>query len=117
MKLAALAGAAALAAGCASTRYRWGDYDEALYAHYKRPQEKVEFVQRLAALIASAEQAGGPVPPGCYAEYGYALLEAGDFARAIDHFEKERKAWPESAALMEKMIKVAERQARGRAGS
>ena len=38
--LAALAVAALAASGCAGkvTTYRWGNYDEVLYAHYKTPR-------------------------------------------------------------------------------
>ncbi len=115
MRLNILPGALALAAaaapfGCASnTLYRWSGYDEALYDHYKNPQKRDEFVAKLSGVIEEAEKSGGVVPPGCYAEYGWALYEEGRTAEAVVYFEKESKRWPESRPLMEKLIRNAAR--------
>jgi hypothetical protein len=103
-------GAVAGPFGCApKTLYRWGGYDEALYDHYKNPQKRDEFVARLSGIIEEAEKGGGVVPPGCYAEYGWALYEEGRTAEAVVYFEKESKRWPESRPLMEKLIRNATR--------
>jgi len=91
------------------TMYRWGGYDEALYDHYKNPQKRDEFVVRLSGIISEAEKSGGAVPPGCYAEYGWALYEEGRTTEAVAYFEKESKQWPESRPLMEKLIRNASR--------
>jgi hypothetical protein len=96
--------------GCApKTLYRWGGYDQALYDHYKNPQKRDEFVAKLAAVIEEAEKTGSVVPPGCHAEYGWALYEEGRLAEATVYFEKESKQWPESRPLMEKLIRNAAR--------
>jgi hypothetical protein len=96
--------------GCAqNTMYRWGGYDEALYDHYKNPQKRDEYVAKLSGIIQAAEEHGGVVPPGCYAEYGWALYEEGRTADAVVYFEKESKRWPESRTLMEKLIRNAAR--------
>ena len=101
--------------GCAqNTLYRWGGYDQALYDHYKNPQKRDEFVARLSGIIQEAEATGGKVPPGCYAEYGWALYEEGRASEAVTYFDKESKLWPESRPLMEKLIRNAAR-ARGAA--
>ena len=103
-------GAAAGPYGCApKTLYRWGGYDQALYDHYKNPQKRDEFVAKLSGIVSEAEKSGNPVPPGCYAEYGWALYEEGRAAEAIVYFEKESKLWPESRPLMEKLIRNASR--------
>jgi len=109
--LGALAGLAGLAPfGCAqNSMYRWGGYDQALYDHYKNPQKRDEFVAKLSGIIQQAEATGGLVPPGCYAEYGWALYEEGRTAEAVTYFEKESKRWPESRPLMEKLIRNAAR--------
>jgi hypothetical protein len=92
--------------GCAApTMYRWGDYNDALYHHYKNPNDRDEFVAKLREVIEAAEKAGSIVPPGCYAEYGWALLEAGHDEEAVGYFEKEGKQWPDSRPLMEKLIR------------
>jgi len=48
------------------------------------------------------------VPPGIYAEYGFALYEKGNFPDAIKFFKLESDKWPESRVLMAKMIRNAE---------
>lgn len=99
----------ALAACQPPTLYRWGNYDEALYSHYKKPQEREAFVSSLKEIVLGAEQEGRKAPPGCYAEYGYALYEEGQYQSAIAYYTKERDQWPESQVLVQKLIASAER--------
>lgn len=103
-KTIALAACLALAA-CAQpkTLYTWGEYQPALLAHAKNPQDVAGFAKRLETSIATAEKAGN-VPPGLYAEYGYALLELNRQADAVRFFTKERERWPESGVLMSRLI-------------
>lgn len=96
-----------LLAGCAQTMYRWGGYDETLYNHYKNPQDRQEFVEHLSLVISDAESRGARVPPGCYAEFGWALYEEGRGEQAVVYFAKESKFWPESRVLMEKLVRNA----------
>lgn len=104
--------------GCGAHKglYRWGGYDEGLYAHYRNPQEAAAWAETMAGIIAYSESYGGPVPPGCYAEYGWALYEQGRREEATVYFEKESKSWPESRGLMEKLIRNARRGAAAQAG-
>jgi hypothetical protein len=96
--------------GCKTTQlYPWGNYDEALYAHYKHPQKRDEFVAELKKVVDAADARRLKAPPGCYAEYGYEMLEEGRRTEAATYFKKERDAWPESRAFMDKMIAVAGR--------
>ena len=96
--------------GCASNRkYAWGNYDSTLYRHYKDPQDKANNLEKLKEIIEIGEKEDR-VPPGLYAEYGYALYETGNISEAIINFEKEKAKWPESKILMEKMIRNAKRQ-------
>jgi hypothetical protein len=105
-RVGALAFLVVIGLGCApKTLYRWGGYDDALYRHYKNPQDRDEFVAKLQAVIEEAEKTGGLVPPGCYAEYGWALYEEGRTKDAVAYFEKESTQWPESRPFMEKLIK------------
>jgi hypothetical protein len=83
--------------------YQWGDYQNALLSYTKNPQETSKFADRLKRTIDKAEVKDG-VPPGLYAEYGYALIELNQPSEAIAFFGRERKKWPESAALMNKLI-------------
>jgi hypothetical protein len=111
VRVGALAFLAGAGLGCVQqkTLYRWGGYDDALYRHYKNPQDRDEFVAMLRGVIDEAEKTGGVVPPGCYAEYGWALLEEGRANDAVAYFEKESKQWPESRPFMEKLIKIVAR--------
>ncbi|OPZ58697.1 MAG: hypothetical protein BWY87_01341 [Deltaproteobacteria bacterium ADurb.Bin510] len=98
--------------GCAGQRYEWGGYEDTLYRHYRRPAEAAEFTTRLGDDLHRAETSG-KVPPGLYAEYGYALYEAGRYAEAQDYFKRESDLWPESRVLMARLIELcAKAQAR-----
>jgi hypothetical protein len=111
MRLGVLAAVllAASVIGCAGrqTMYHWGSYDAALYRHYQNPNEREAWITALKTIIGEAEREGRKVPPGLYAEYGYVLLEEGSTKEAIAYFEKEKARWPESAVLMDKMIRNA----------
>jgi len=93
-----------LLAGCAAQpRYTWCKYDCLLYDHYKNPEQNAEFIEALKEAVLEGE-AAGQVPPGIYAEYGYALYEQGNNPLAIQYFQKESEKWPESRVFMAKMI-------------
>jgi len=111
--LAVLALVAALgASGCVQqSMYHWRGYDDGLYRHYRNPQSREQWVETLRTVVLEAEESGRRVPPGLYAEYGYALYEEQAWPEAIVYFEKEKAKWPESAVLMDKMIRNAQRQA------
>jgi hypothetical protein len=102
------------AGGCAgpTSYYHWGRYNETLYAHYRAPQQREAWIEGLKTTILEAEQADRKMPPGVYAEYGYALFEEGLTAEAIVYFQKEKALWPESRFLMDKLIRNAEQRGR-----
>ena len=85
------------------TLYSWNGYDRELLSYYKNPAELNQFAEKLFEDIESAEL-DGKVPPGLYAEYGYAMLELGDARTAVVYFKKERDLWPEAAFLMGAVI-------------
>ena len=95
-----------LLSGCASAPksiYEWGGYQSTLLSHTKNPSEKQKYADRLSATVAKSEEKNA-VPPGLYAEYGYALLSLDRTAEALEYFAKERSKWPESAKLMDGVI-------------
>ena len=99
--------------GCvAQSRYNWCDYDTKMYKHYKNPVQREAFVQGLKEIIEEAEPEG-KVPPGIYAEYGFALYEEGNHQAAIAYFKKEADKWPESRVFMTKLIAIAGNRAQG----
>ena len=103
--LIVLVGFALQAVACvAPTRYYWGNYENRLLAAYKNPQEEAAFTTHLRFIIDEAKKKGKRVPPGIYAEYGYSLYRAGDSESAAIYFQQEADAWPESSALMLRLI-------------
>jgi hypothetical protein len=103
-----LAAAALLAVtGCASQQgmYDWGGYSGLLYQNYKKPDTVAANLVKLQEHVSVMEQRRATVAPGLYADLGTLYLQAGDRDRALDNYRKERAAWPESAGLMDSMIK------------
>ena len=95
--------------GCTTSRYTWNNYDSVLYQHYKNPHENDAFIEKIKDIIQQGE-ASDTIPPGIYAEYGYALYEKGQYPEAMDLFQKEYDKWPESRVFMTKMISNTEKQ-------
>lgn len=96
--------------GCAtrSGLYDWGGYDALLYESYKDPAGIPKNRQALAAHIGALEKGGKRVAPGLHADLGTMLLQAGDKDGALSNFRRERELWPESAVVMDAMIKTLE---------
>lgn len=92
--------------GCVSTKHDWGNYESELYTYYKSPtpEEQEELMNELATTFSRTENEGVVPPPGLYAEYGTFLFQEGDFPSAIQYYEKEKNAWPESAKFMDSLI-------------
>ncbi len=93
-----------------NTLYDWGGYDESLYEYYHDPVEAQEFPLALEAHLVQLEQNEQKPAPGLYAEVGTFKLKEGDISSAISYYEKEAEAWPESAALMNAIIKNLKKQ-------
>jgi hypothetical protein len=102
--------AVVLCAGCAKpTLYSWGDYDESLEQRYEK--ENIAQAEQLLRDQMLAYADGQRVPPGVYADYAFLLFRRGDLAGAVFFFEKEKKTFPESALLMNKLIERIRKQA------
>ncbi len=93
-------------AGCASqsSNYQWGSYSDGLYHYYQRPGEHEQIRARLVKHVNNLEKQGALIPPGLYAEVGTYFLEAGDSATAVEYYQKEHDAWPESRDFMSALI-------------
>jgi len=112
LKMAASVALALSVVGCATSNnlYRWGGYEDNLYAAYKDPTRAEALRLKLEAHIQETEKAGLKVAPGLYAELGTLYMQAGSQRKAIDYYTLERKAWPESNQLMTAMIQNLERR-------
>ncbi len=90
-------------AGCAPPAlYQWGEYEDSLYRRYVK-EDSAGAEAYLRETIVAAELTSR-VPPGVYADYGFLLYRHGDYAGAIEKFDQEKRAFPESAALMSRLI-------------
>jgi hypothetical protein len=92
--------------GCAQQGlYDWGGYSGLMYQNYKKPESVAANLTILQAHVTTLEGRKAKVAPGLYADLGTLYLQAGDHNRALENYRKERAAWPESAGLMDAMIK------------
>ncbi|MFH0907654.1 MAG: DUF4810 domain-containing protein [bacterium] len=53
---------------------------------------------------------GPRIPPGAHADYGFLLFRRGDISGGVSFFEMEKRAFPESAAFMDKVIDRADKK-------
>ncbi len=99
-----------LLSGCApGGLFYWGDYEDSLYQRYieHNPAQAEIYLQQT---IAEAEHNRYRMPPGVYADYGFMLYRRGDKPAAIAYFSKEKETYPESSALMTKLIERVRQQ-------
>lgn len=95
--------------GCAPPAlYQWGEYEDSLYRRYVK--EDIAGAEAYLRETLVAAELKSRVPPGVYADYGFLLYRRGDYAGAIEKFEQEKRAFPESAALMSKLIERIQQQ-------
>lgn len=96
--------------GCASNSlYDWGHYEDSLYDRYVK-EDLTHGEAYAQETITDTERNQGRVPPGVYADYGFLLYRRGDKTGAVAYFEKEKHAFPESTALMAKLIERVRKQ-------
>ena len=79
-KLILLGAIIGLFASCGSTKslYSWYNYEDATYQYNKKRTDelKVKMMDQYLKLIQKQKGSRKAVPPGLYAEYGYALYMA-----------------------------------------
>ena len=82
--------------------YRWGAYEDILYAGYKKPEssEPVAEAQLIATDMTRTESEGREVPPGVRIHLGYLYFIQGRDSEAAALFETEREKFPESAVFI-----------------
>ena len=104
---------ALLLTGCARQEiFYWGNYENTLFERYVE-NDNSQTETRLQVLIQEAQNANRRVPPGVYADYGVILCKQGKESKAISFFEQEKKLYPESSILMNKLINSVNFQKKG----
>ncbi len=105
MRTAVLATSVLLLSACgANTMYNWEGYNYALLKHYKDGTSTAELADSLRKVVTKSEKTGA-VPPGLYAEFGYALLNSAQTEEALVYFQKEHDKWPESRPFLDDVIR------------
>jgi hypothetical protein len=103
--------------GCAAPLYKWGGYDDALYASYKDVTKTEALRIRLESHISEMEKGQQKVAPGLYAELGTLYLQSGSAEQAMRFYARERDTWPESRPLMSALIQNIERRHKPQEGA
>ncbi len=98
-----------LLAGCQTARplYYWGHYEPLAYQSYAAPQ-KAPPEKQIEALLEDEQKAAAanlPLHPGFHAHLGYLYYQVGKYDLGRKEFEAEKQLFPESAQLMDRMLK------------
>ena len=109
-KLLFIAAASLALASCSSsetTLYSWHDYEDATYQYNKRRTDKLHDKMMSQYSLMTEKQKGvrKTVPPGLYAEYGFALCQSGQREQGLNYLKKEIELYPESRGFIERIIK------------
>ena len=92
--------------GCASSQpdmYRWGPYEDSLFAVYHEPQFKEEVLHEYMMFIQK-DKGERPIAPGLFAEAGTFMLNQGDVKSAIKYYRMELERWPASQPMLTTLI-------------
>ncbi|WP_151715067.1 DUF4810 domain-containing protein [Acinetobacter sp. TUM15071] len=96
--------------GCAAgpqPLYSWGSYTQQTYLMYNQPEKATPSAQiiKLEAEIEKAKAKNLAVPPGLYAHLGLLSLQVNNAQKAVEYFQLERKVYPESTVLMDRLLR------------
>ena len=112
-KLILLGAVIGLLSSCSSTKslYSWYDYEDATYNYNKKRTDelKVKMMDQYLKLIQKQKGSRKVVPPGLYAEYGYALYMGGKKEEGLNYLKQEIKLYPESESYISRIIKQLEK--------
>lgn len=107
LKITILISLLSVFSSCVSpTKYYWGEYENLIYTQYQEPGKVTpEYqIEKMRADIQRAASKNKPLPPGFYAHLGSQYLQIGKAVEARRYFTAEKKAFPESAALMDRFL-------------
>lgn len=96
-----------LGVGCGSKPlYRWGAYEDLLYREWSEPGSAppAEQIDRLLRDVEKAYSKGKLVPPGVHAHLGYLQVGQGNLTAAVEHFEAEKRAFPEAEFFIDGIL-------------
>lgn len=102
-----VAAASVFLAGCQSNqRYYWGSYEDLVYVSFSEPGKlsPAEQIKVMEEDLRYADEHSKPVPPGFHAHLGYLYSKVGNKEAARANFETEKRLFPESAVLMDRLL-------------
>jgi hypothetical protein len=93
----------ALATGCETTHYDWGRYEDSVYAITSTPDgfDLQAEIDGLEQQLEKSMNHDRLPPPGLHAHLGYLHSVAGNLDAARQHFENEKRLYPESKKFMD----------------
>jgi len=88
------------------TLYQWGKYEDLLYKRYVKPgsispQEEISALELQLEKTYSKELLP---PPGLHAHLAYLYISDGQYSRALEHFQAEKKLFPASEHFINGLI-------------
>lgn len=101
-----------LLAGCAAAPkplYKWGNYQNDLYARFKATSSAEQQIQGMEKTLQSSKSQL-PIAPGFHAHLGLLYGEAGRRNEMCEQFKIEKQLFPESAVFMDMLLSKAENQ-------
>ncbi len=90
--------------GCARSIYEWGSYEGSIYDLYTDEFNLQRNIDILTREVEKTRDTGGVIPPGKLAHLGYLHSLAGNVDAAVQSFEAEKAAFPESAKFVDFLI-------------
>lgn len=99
--------ASTLLAGCqANQHYYWGSYEDLVYVSFAEPGKlaPAEQIKVMEEDQRDADKHSKPLPPGFHAHLGYLYSTIGNKEAARANFEAEKRLFPESAVLMDRLL-------------
>lgn len=100
--------AVGLLAACAQPKslYSWQSYQPMVYVYLQEENEDyVVQIQTLEENVQSARATDKALPPGFRAHLGMLYLKTGDGTKAVEQWQGEKLAFPESAAFMDFLLR------------
>ncbi|KXU34367.1 hypothetical protein AXK11_08640 [Cephaloticoccus primus] len=93
-------------AGCATQRslYHWGSFPDVTYAWLKDEPESGDVSGAMEEDVQRAISKGHDLPPGFQAHLGLLYMQAGQFDKAVEYWQMEKAAFPESTPFMDFLL-------------
>lgn len=96
----------ACASSVSDAGYYWGNYSKTSYLLVSEPSDESLQIhlEGLEKIVEESKDRELRVPPGIYAEIGYALTKLGRENEAARFFHMERQLYPESAPFLDAVV-------------